>query len=150
MNLLADGGFRPDLAVGVLTLVPLILITSALGVGILGRWSDRLDAYRSNKEPTAPKLVRAVWPAFWDWYLPKWREKHARWFSLVFGCGMGLASIAAIVMALVELTWQTNGPDDAIFGCSLAVTLGVGVAIIGNITRALRHGNFPTSDVISR
>jgi hypothetical protein len=122
------GDFRPDLAVGVLTLVPLILITSVLNLGILRRWSGRLRSFESGGAAARNGQI-------------------ALRYALFVGCGMCVASVTAIVMALVELNWQTNNLDDAIFGCSVAVTLGVGVAITGNIIRALVFGDFARNDV---
>lgn len=123
--------FEPDLAVATLTLVPLILITSALSVGLLRRWSHKIERARR---------------------LPHSRMKPLHQTGLVYyavglGCGMCIAAILAIFSSLIELEWRTNSLDMFIFIPTSLVTAGIGIAVFGTIVRALCRNEFPEADV---
>lgn len=126
--------FAPDLAVAALTLVPLILITSALSVGLLRKWSYKIEKER-RRLPHSSLREKPL-------------HKTRRFYYAIFvGCGMCLAAIVAMFASLVELTWHTNSLDMVIFVTTSFVTAGIGVALFGNIVRALAWKQFPEADV---
>ena len=98
--------FSPELPTVVLTLVPLILITSALQAGLLEhrrKWIDSDQALRSRR----------------------------LWRSLLIGFSMLLMSVAAEAMALAELMSAGTALDFSwpMFICSGAVSFSLGVAL---------------------
>jgi hypothetical protein len=108
--------FQPDLAVGALTLIPLILITATLQDEILPRTARALQQ-RCNARKKSWRILQAG--------------------ALFWGYGMIVAAMAAIAFSLLDLVHYNDRWAAEIAWCSAVVTAGLGLAFVRRIHRAL-------------
>jgi hypothetical protein len=111
--------FDASLAIAVVTLVPLILIASAFQANSFKGVYNRLR-------------TKTGW---------RRRINQAFWYTLAFGM-LGMC-VAAEILALIALRFQTHSYDSVLFGFSIVVTLGLGLSICASAYRALIKGELP-------
>jgi hypothetical protein len=121
-----DTGPTVDLFVGVLTVVPLILITSAIDAGILRRASETIKRYRAGQ---------GGWNHLKWWYIVV--------FDAIWGFGMCLAAVGAMILSVIALGQRTDAFNGWIVGCTLSVIVGIGLAFGFSIWRALFRESHP-------